>query len=100
MYFLKPISLLISGAVYTTCFVLLTHAPEPTKKVMVTQFGLWGLAMFTEVAGHAFTPDDSKEVLRGSGSLTARLSTLTVIVMGEGLSARSSPFPASNVYCE
>lgn len=48
------------------------------------QFSLWGSALLVEVLGHAFTPDDSKDNLRGCGSISSRLSTLTVIVLGEG----------------
>jgi hypothetical protein len=50
----------------------------------VLQFIFWGSAMLVEIAGHAFTPSDDKEKLRGHGSITNRLSVLTVIVMGEG----------------
>jgi hypothetical protein len=85
MYYFKPASLLLSALLYTISHILLVSASEPTHRVMVTQYTLWAFAFVIELVGHALTPDDSREVLRGSGSLTARLATLTVIVVGEGM---------------
>jgi hypothetical protein len=83
MYFLTPISIGISGILFLLCFVIL-KTTSSNQATAIVQFVLWSSAMVSEGLGHAFTPDDDKENLRGYGSVTARLSTMTVIVMGEG----------------
>jgi len=56
------------------------------RTTAILQFFFWGSAMAIEIVGHAFTPHDDKAKLTGHGSITNRLSTLTVIVLGEGAS--------------
>jgi hypothetical protein len=81
---LTPISIFISGILFFVCFAIL-KGTEATRATAIVQFLLWAVAMIVEGLGHAFTPEDAKENLRGCGSVTGRLSTLTVIVMGEGM---------------
>ncbi|KAG8945850.1 hypothetical protein FRC03_001624 [Tulasnella sp. 419] len=89
LHMLTPISIAISSTLFFACYGILKSVDQ-TSTIAIVQFLLWGSAMFIEIIGHAFTPDDSKEKLRGHGSITERLSTLTVIVMGEGLNGLSS----------
>ncbi|KAG8927225.1 hypothetical protein FRC02_008358 [Tulasnella sp. 418] len=84
LHMLTPISIAISAVLFFACFSILKTVDQ-TRASSVVQLVLWGSAMLIELIGHAFTPDDSKDQLRGHGSITERLSTLTVIVMGEGL---------------
>ncbi|KAG8929898.1 hypothetical protein FRC02_004906 [Tulasnella sp. 418] len=105
---LTPISIAISLILFFACFAILMSvdpsqaytiaAIEDGKQGKVNQLRpyaiiqllLWASAMLVELIGHAFTPDDHKDQLRGHGSITERLSTLTVIVMGEGLNGLCS----------
>jgi len=80
---LTPFAIFVSAILFFICFIIL-KAAEPSRATSIVQFLLWASAMIVEGLGHAFTPDDAKENLRGHGSVTGRLSTLTVIVMGEG----------------
>ena len=84
MYLLTPISIGISGILFFLCYIIL-RTSDSSQATVIVQFVLWSSAMISEALGHAFTPMDAKENLRGHGSLTARLSTMTVIVMGEGM---------------
>ncbi|KAG9043734.1 hypothetical protein FS837_009201, partial [Tulasnella sp. UAMH 9824] len=46
-----------------------------------------GIATIIQIAAAAFTPEDEKSVLKSTGTIAPRLSSLTVIIMGEGLSS-------------
>jgi len=78
-----PIALILSSLLFFSCFVILYIKP-PSRGTTIAQYVLWSLAMVVEAVGHWFTPDDLRQNLVGYGSLTERLGTVTVIVLGEG----------------
>ena len=78
-----PIALALSSGIYVACYIVL-RVREPGRSTSIIQLALWTMAFIVEVAGHWFNPDDEPNNLIGYGSLTDRLGSVTVIILGEG----------------
>ncbi|KAG8940002.1 hypothetical protein FRC04_005687 [Tulasnella sp. 424] len=83
-FYLPPASIFTAGCIFLGCFIMLQDT-DGSKFAAVTQLTLWGLAISIQALAAAFTPEDEAEVLKSKSTLTPRLSTLTVIILGEGL---------------
>ncbi|KIO30446.1 hypothetical protein M407DRAFT_20506 [Tulasnella calospora MUT 4182] len=83
-FYLPPASIFTAGCIFLGCFIMLQKS-DGNKSVAVAQLTLWTLAITIQALAAAFTPEDDKNVLKSKSTLTPRLSTLTVIIMGEGL---------------
>ncbi|KAG8975712.1 hypothetical protein FRC05_005230 [Tulasnella sp. 425] len=83
-FYLAPIATFIAGFVFLGCFMVMKDKPN-SKSAAITQLSLWGVAIGIQVLAAAVTPEDPDKVLKNQGALSPRLSTLTVIILGEGL---------------
>ncbi|KAG9019442.1 hypothetical protein FRB90_002265 [Tulasnella sp. 427] len=83
-FYLPAISTFIAALLFLGCFGLIKDK-APSKSVAITQLSIWGLAIFVQVIAGALTPEDEEGVLRSKSTLPPRMSTLTVIILGEGL---------------
>ena len=78
-----PLALALSSGIYLACYIVL-RVREPGRSTSIIQLVLWTLSFIVEAAGHWFDPDDEPSNLIGHGSLTDRLGSVTVIILGEG----------------
>ncbi|KIO30444.1 hypothetical protein M407DRAFT_20504 [Tulasnella calospora MUT 4182] len=83
-FYLPPASIFTAGCIFLGCFIMLQKS-DGNKPIAAEQLTLWTLAIAIQALAAAFTPDDDENVLKSKSTLTPRLSTLTVIIMGEGL---------------
>ncbi|KAG8935213.1 hypothetical protein FRC01_005469 [Tulasnella sp. 417] len=66
------------------CFVQLQRGNGSRSKAN-TQIFVWVAAIAVQALVAIFIPDDDPSILKHSGTMAPRLSSLTVIIMGEGL---------------
>jgi len=78
-----PIALGFSAALFLLCYLMVVVAP-PSKTLASFQLLFWIIAIALQVTAGSYAPDEA-EVLRREGNIGPRLSTLTVIILGEGL---------------
>ena len=78
-----PLALALSSGIYMTCYIVL-RVREPGRSTSIVQLALWTLAFIVEAAGHWFNPHDEPTNFINCGSLTNRLGSVTVIILGEG----------------
>ncbi|KAG8973238.1 hypothetical protein FRC05_008952 [Tulasnella sp. 425] len=90
-FYLVPVATFIAGFIFLGCFIIMQERPH-SKSAAITQLFLWGLAIGIQVLAAAKTPEDGDKVLKNQGDLSPRLSTLTVIILGEGLNGICSTF--------
>ncbi|KAG8940004.1 hypothetical protein FRC04_005689 [Tulasnella sp. 424] len=83
-FYLAPIATFIAGFIFLGCYIVMKERPN-SKSAAITQLTLWGLAIGVQVLAAAVTPEDPDKVLKNQGAVSPRLSTLTVIILGEGL---------------
>ncbi|KIO30437.1 hypothetical protein M407DRAFT_20499 [Tulasnella calospora MUT 4182] len=85
-FLLTPLATLGAGGMFLSCFIMLQDLGG-TRTVAIMQLCLWALAIFVQMIAAAFTPEDENLALKSTSAMAPRLSTLTVIIMGEGLNA-------------
>ncbi|KAG9019443.1 hypothetical protein FRB90_002266 [Tulasnella sp. 427] len=85
-FILAPLATFGAGCIFLVCFIMMKDLAG-TRTVAVAQLSLWAVAIVIQIMAAAFTPEDGNMTLKSSGAMAPRLSTLTVIIMGEGLNA-------------
>ncbi|KAG9043733.1 hypothetical protein FS837_009200 [Tulasnella sp. UAMH 9824] len=85
-FLLTPLATLGAGSIFLACFIMLKDLGG-SRPVAFTQLCLWAIAIIIQIAAAAFTPEDKKLTLKSTSAMAPRLSTLTVIIIGEGLNA-------------
>ncbi|KAG8940000.1 hypothetical protein FRC04_005685 [Tulasnella sp. 424] len=85
-FLLTPLAILFAGGIFLGCYIMMKEDPN-SKTVAITQLILWGVAVLSQAIAGAFTPEDGHRVLKNEGAMAPRLSSLTVIILGEGLNA-------------
>ncbi|KAG9042156.1 hypothetical protein FS837_011231 [Tulasnella sp. UAMH 9824] len=83
-FYLPPASTFVSALIFLGCFIMIKER-DGSKSVAITQLSLWALAIFVQILASAITPEDDETILKSKATMAPRLSTLTVIIMGEGL---------------
>lgn len=79
-----PVGAFFSTGAFVACWVIQAQV-KANRYTVIAQFSLWGVALLIDIVAHAFTRSESKAILVGHGSLSKRLATLTIIILGEGL---------------
>ncbi|KAG8973239.1 hypothetical protein FRC05_008953 [Tulasnella sp. 425] len=90
-FYLVPVATFIAGLIFLGCFIIMRESPY-SKSAAIAQLSLWGLAIGIQILADAATLEDGKKGLKNQGDLSPRLSTLTVIIIGEGLNGICSTF--------
>ncbi|KIO30438.1 hypothetical protein M407DRAFT_5641 [Tulasnella calospora MUT 4182] len=85
-FLLTPLATLGAGSIFLACFIMLKDLGG-TRTIAITQLSLWAVAIIIQITAAAFTPEDGNLTLKSTSAMAPRLSTLTVIIMGEGLNA-------------
>ncbi|KAG8935217.1 hypothetical protein FRC01_005473 [Tulasnella sp. 417] len=85
-FLLTPLATLGAASIFLSCFIMLKDL-DGTRTVAITQLSLWCIAVLIQIIAAAFTPEDGNLTLKSTSAMAPRLSTLTVIIMGEGLNA-------------
>ncbi|KIO30449.1 hypothetical protein M407DRAFT_154030 [Tulasnella calospora MUT 4182] len=83
-FYLPPASTFVAALIFLGCFIMIKGS-DGSKSVAVTQLSLWALAIAMQVLASAITPEDDETILKSKATMAPRLSTLTVIILGEGL---------------
>ncbi|KAG8938796.1 hypothetical protein FRC04_007525 [Tulasnella sp. 424] len=85
-FLLTPLAILFAGGIFLGCYIMMKENPK-SKTVAITQLILWGVAVLSQAIAGALTPEDEHRVLKSEGAMAPRLTSLTVIILGEGLNA-------------
>ncbi|KAG9019437.1 hypothetical protein FRB90_002260 [Tulasnella sp. 427] len=83
-FYLPAAFTFIAALLFLGCFGLIRDK-APSKSVAITQLSIWGIAILIQIVAGALTPEDDEGALRSKSTLPRRMSTLTVIILGEGL---------------